>query len=62
VLIKPIKEIRLEDFLIDNPDNLAAICQMLNINVSNVLKSQKMVELKRGSYLSPRNHGRTSAT
>jgi hypothetical protein len=53
VLIKPVKEIRLEDFLIENPDNLAAICQVLNINVSNVLKGQKMIELKRGSYFSP---------
>lgn len=33
------------------------ICQVLNINVSNILRGQKMIELKRGSYFSPSEMG-----
>ena len=49
-MLKPVKEISLENFIIENPDNLAAICQVLNINTKKMLKKSKMVELTTGNY------------
>jgi hypothetical protein len=43
VLVKQVKEMSVENFIIENPDNLPAICQVLNINTKNMLKKGKMV-------------------
>lgn len=40
VLLKPIKEILLKDFLNESPDKIAAVCQILNINTKNILKEK----------------------
>ena len=50
MLIKQVKEMSVENFIIENPDNLPAICQVLNINTKNMLKKGKMVELSPGNY------------
>jgi hypothetical protein len=52
VLVKPTKEIELSTFLAENQDNLAVICQILNINAKQCLKNDDMVELSPGSYFS----------
>jgi aubergine len=49
-MIKPVKEISIENFIIENPDNLPAICQVLNINTKNMLRKSKMIELTLGNY------------
>jgi hypothetical protein len=50
VLVKQVKEMSVENFIIENPDNLPAICQVFNINTKNMLKKGKMVELSPGNY------------
>jgi hypothetical protein len=50
VLVKQVKEMSVENFILENPDNLPAICQVLNINTKNMLKKGKMVELSPGNY------------
>jgi aubergine-like protein len=45
VLLKPVKELSLKDFLIENPDNLP-----LNVNTKNMMKESKMTELTLGCY------------
>lgn len=38
VLVKPVKEITLQNFMSNNPEMSASVCQILNINTKNLLK------------------------
>ncbi len=49
-MVKPVKEISIQNFIIENPEQVAAVCQILNINTKNTMRSAKMVELTRGVY------------
>jgi hypothetical protein len=49
-MVKPVKEISIQNFIIENPEQVAAACQILNINTKNTMRSAKMVELTRGVY------------
>ena len=52
--MKPTKELSIVDFAHDNPDQVTALCQMLNIEVRNQLRGEadkkSMVELSRGMF------------
>lgn len=49
-MVKPVKELSIQNFIIENPEQVAAACQILNINTKNTMRSAKMVELTRGVY------------
>jgi hypothetical protein len=53
VVVKPVKEISLKDFIQENPDRQVAICQILNINTKNQLREKDMKELTMGCYFDP---------
>ena len=49
-MLKPVKEITVTNFLKENPENIMAISQILNINTKNMLRKANMTELTLGCY------------
>ena len=54
MLVKPTSELSIVDFAHDNPEEIAALCQMLNVGVKSKLRGEgdkrTMVELSRGVF------------
>ncbi len=44
------KEISLQNFVSEHPDKISAVCQVLHINIKNMLKQSNMIELTVGNY------------